>query len=35
MNEVLRKTTNKEKIISIENDSLNDFLSDMADKRLI
>ena len=35
MNEELRKISNKEKTISIKNDTLNDFLSGMVDKRLI
>ena len=35
MNEELRKTTNKNKIISIKNGILNDFLSGMVVKRLI
>ena len=35
MNKELRKTTNTEKTISIKKDSLNDFLSDVVDKRLI
>ena len=35
MNEELRKTTNKNKTISIKNSILIDFLSDMVDKRLI
>ena len=35
MNEELRKTTNEEKTVSIKNDILNDFFSDMVDKRLI
>ena len=35
MNEELRKTTNKEKTITIKNDILNDFLSGMVDKCLI
>ena len=34
-NEELRKTTNKNKIISITNSILNDFLSGMIVKRLI
>ena len=35
MNEELRKTTNKNKTISIKNDNLNDFLIGVVDKRLI
>ena len=35
MNEELRKATDKNKIISIKNDTLNDFLSSMIVKRLI
>ena len=35
INEELRKTTNKNKTISIKNDISNDFLSGMIDKRLI
>ena len=35
MNEELRKTTNKNKIINIKNGILNDFLSGMIVKRLI
>ena len=35
MNEELRKTTNKNKTISIKNGILIDFLSGMVDKRLI
>ena len=35
MKEESRKTTNKNKIISIKNDNLNDFLSDMVVKCLI
>ena len=35
INEELRKTTNKNKTISIKNDILNDFLSGMVVKRLI
>ena len=35
MNEELRKTTNKNKTISIKNGILNDFLSGMVEKRLI
>ena len=35
MNEELRKIDNKVKTISIKNDTLNDFLSGMVDKRLI
>ena len=35
MNEELCKTTNKKKTVRIRNDSLNDFLSGVVDKRLI
>ena len=35
VNEELRKTTNKNKIISLKNGILNDFLSGMVVKRLI
>ena len=35
MNEEVRKTTNKNKIVSIKNGILNDFLSGMIVKRLI